>query len=521
MADVSVCAHQVTNIEKTTWIDIRGNHDSFNIADLSSSNNYYRKYSGWQKEGSFHYVHQTPFGNYSFICVDATLTPGPKRPYNFFGIVNQNTFPNCGQSLKAEVANAGTHTSRLMYWNYGCQRMLAQNAIFLSRRNMSNSEVDRYPCQEDGDRNHAHRTRLRILAYSTGEIKKGDQPPLQSGRLPSPSTMSAQQEPSNTRDESTPIPPKWAVATSVGLRPDKSFTFPGPGPGATSTFVYCHQFSEASHGDSHAPYRDLHRVGTKQRKRALSSPPSSSPDPSASSWMHSSPYAPSSEVAFGLDVDSQSESDTDQNSMMQDMVKSLILAIAQVLNLKEDGVTAQEHSVSFKRTSFINVQNLLMWIRRFLLSSRTVLSLLDGESAKDSTDRLNPWLSQPLKQLSPPSVPFLPPPGCRKKAKAPKRALGTVAPQSSSVHSGQIVHAGKYLLTASSDAAGSARATSNIVAIRRILCLKAWNADPQSNKSLTGLAFQGSRLFGFKLDQIISNATAAKNTSLPQSQSKV
>lgn len=48
-----------------------------------------RKYSANQKIGSFHYVHKTPFGNYSFVCVDATLTPGPKRPYNFFGILEQ------------------------------------------------------------------------------------------------------------------------------------------------------------------------------------------------------------------------------------------------------------------------------------------------------------------------------------------------------------------------------------------------------------------------------------------------
>lgn len=47
-----------------------------------------RKYSAWRKDGSFHYIHTTPFGNYSFICVDATLSPGPKRPYNFFGILN-------------------------------------------------------------------------------------------------------------------------------------------------------------------------------------------------------------------------------------------------------------------------------------------------------------------------------------------------------------------------------------------------------------------------------------------------
>ncbi|KAF3830454.1 hypothetical protein GH733_004273 [Mirounga leonina] len=47
------------------------------------------KYSAVRRDGSFHYVHSTPFGNYSFISLDATPNPGPKRPYNFFGILDE------------------------------------------------------------------------------------------------------------------------------------------------------------------------------------------------------------------------------------------------------------------------------------------------------------------------------------------------------------------------------------------------------------------------------------------------
>uniref|UniRef100_A0A8D0Z5E5 Transmembrane protein 62 n=1 Tax=Sus scrofa TaxID=9823 RepID=A0A8D0Z5E5_PIG len=76
-------------MEKTKWLDIKGNHDAFNIPSLESVENYYRKYSAIRRDGSFHYVHSTPFGNYSFISLDATLNPGPKRPFNFFGILDQ------------------------------------------------------------------------------------------------------------------------------------------------------------------------------------------------------------------------------------------------------------------------------------------------------------------------------------------------------------------------------------------------------------------------------------------------
>ncbi|KAM7156410.1 transmembrane protein 62 isoform 2-T2 [Molossus nigricans] len=76
-------------MEKTKWLDIKGNHDAFNIPSLDSVENYYRKYSAVHRDGSFHYVHSTPFGNYSFISLDATPNPGPKRPYNFFGILDK------------------------------------------------------------------------------------------------------------------------------------------------------------------------------------------------------------------------------------------------------------------------------------------------------------------------------------------------------------------------------------------------------------------------------------------------
>ncbi|XP_020141570.2 transmembrane protein 62 isoform X1 [Microcebus murinus] len=76
-------------VEKTKWLDIKGNHDAYNIPSLDSVENYYRKYSAVRRDGSFHYIHSTPFGNYSFIYVDATVNPGPKRPYNFFGILDK------------------------------------------------------------------------------------------------------------------------------------------------------------------------------------------------------------------------------------------------------------------------------------------------------------------------------------------------------------------------------------------------------------------------------------------------
>ncbi|XP_058440712.1 transmembrane protein 62 isoform X4 [Marmota monax] len=95
-------------MEKTKWLDIKGNHDAYNIPSLESVKNYYRKYSAVHRDGSFHYVHNTPFGNYSFISVDATQNPGPKRPFNFFGILDEKQMKEL--LLLAKESKESNHT---------------------------------------------------------------------------------------------------------------------------------------------------------------------------------------------------------------------------------------------------------------------------------------------------------------------------------------------------------------------------------------------------------------------------
>ena len=60
--------------------------DAFDVMATSSQNNYYAKYSGDKgKLSKSTFKLSKSFGNYSFIPVDAALTPGPRRPFNFMG----------------------------------------------------------------------------------------------------------------------------------------------------------------------------------------------------------------------------------------------------------------------------------------------------------------------------------------------------------------------------------------------------------------------------------------------------
>lgn len=85
---ITLCQKYNNNVK---WLDVRGNHDAFNVPDLDHKKNLFRTYSGQGETNpsSYKYTHKLKFGEYSFIAMDATPNPGPRRPFNFIGILRE------------------------------------------------------------------------------------------------------------------------------------------------------------------------------------------------------------------------------------------------------------------------------------------------------------------------------------------------------------------------------------------------------------------------------------------------
>lgn len=92
---------------KTEWLDIRGNHDNFNVQFLGSKEDLYRNFSAqgkYHKRSFLHHVEEDGV-KYNFLGLDASVEPGTKRPYNFIGMVHPDEFARIEAMMKEKPAN--------------------------------------------------------------------------------------------------------------------------------------------------------------------------------------------------------------------------------------------------------------------------------------------------------------------------------------------------------------------------------------------------------------------------------
>ncbi|XP_038214829.1 transmembrane protein 62-like [Zerene cesonia] len=96
--------------EQTTWLDIRGNHDNFNIRTINSQENYFRNYSVQGTKNAKSYVHFMNENGVSvaFLGIDACPDPGLRRPFNFIGILDSQEQQYI-QKLKSEAESEADH----------------------------------------------------------------------------------------------------------------------------------------------------------------------------------------------------------------------------------------------------------------------------------------------------------------------------------------------------------------------------------------------------------------------------
>ncbi|XP_055937862.1 transmembrane protein 62-like [Argiope bruennichi] len=109
----------------TTWLDIRGNHDNFNVLSLDDKNDLYRKYStqGGKHRRSYSYTLQQGTETYTFIGIDACMDPGPKRPFNFLGVLKKDEYSHVKKLL--DDSRGGNMT--IWFGHYPTSTIVAPN----------------------------------------------------------------------------------------------------------------------------------------------------------------------------------------------------------------------------------------------------------------------------------------------------------------------------------------------------------------------------------------------------------
>lgn len=95
-------------INNTHWLDIRGNHDNFNVEFLyDGKTDLFRNFSVQGRNHKRSYLHQEVVDGvkYNFLALDASVEPGTKRPYNFIGMISGDEMKRVEGMLRKSPAN--------------------------------------------------------------------------------------------------------------------------------------------------------------------------------------------------------------------------------------------------------------------------------------------------------------------------------------------------------------------------------------------------------------------------------
>lgn len=94
--------------------------------NIKSKENYFANYSIQGKKYPRSYMHQVLVGGeiYSFIAIDACLQPGPRRPFNFVGALNEKEVEKIHRLVQTSRENNGDYI--IWFGHYPTSCILAQ-----------------------------------------------------------------------------------------------------------------------------------------------------------------------------------------------------------------------------------------------------------------------------------------------------------------------------------------------------------------------------------------------------------
>lgn len=121
-----------------TWLDVRGNHDTFNTE--TPNDDFYSRFAIRSKEPrSYFKVLKSQNTSIGFVSMDATLTPGPKRPFNFFGSLSPQELEEFTTTLRKaqdlsdyQIVFGHYPTSCVLSPNPGLKSVIGSNANTLA-----------------------------------------------------------------------------------------------------------------------------------------------------------------------------------------------------------------------------------------------------------------------------------------------------------------------------------------------------------------------------------------------------